>query len=43
MSAEVLEIRHNLDGLTTIFAGNPPSRFEEATAAIEGSTTPGNR
>ncbi len=32
---EVLEIRHNVDGFTVTFASNPPSRLEEAKAAIE--------
>ncbi len=32
---EVLEIRHNADGFTVVFADNPPSRLDEALAAIE--------
>jgi len=32
---EVLEIRHNADRFTVIFADNPSSRLEEAKAAIE--------
>jgi quercetin dioxygenase-like cupin family protein len=31
---EVLEIRHNVEGFTVIFANNPPGRLEEARAAI---------
>ena len=34
---EVLEVRHNVEGFTTIFANNPPSRLEEAKAAIEAN------
>ena len=34
---EVLEIRHNVDGFTVMFASNPPSRLEEARAAIEAN------
>jgi len=32
---EVLEIRHNVDGFTVMFASNPQSRVDEARAAIE--------
>lgn len=32
---EVLEVRHNAERFTVIFADNPPSRLEEAKAAIE--------
>jgi hypothetical protein len=31
---EILEIRHNVDRFTTIYAPNPPGRVEEARAAI---------
>jgi quercetin dioxygenase-like cupin family protein len=34
---EVLEIRHNVDGFTVTFANNPPSRLEEAKAAIKAN------
>lgn len=32
---EVLEIRHNSEGFTTIFASNPESRLEEARKTLE--------
>jgi|HubBroStandDraft_1064217.scaffolds.fasta_scaffold63517_2 hypothetical protein len=35
---EVLEIRHNVDSFTTIFASNPPGALAEAEAAIEANT-----
>ena len=34
---EVLEIRHNAERFTVMFADNPPSRLEEAKAAIENN------
>ncbi len=34
---EVLEIRHNVEGFTVIFAHNPAGRLEEARAAIEAN------
>lgn len=34
---EVLEVRHNVDSFTTIFASNPPSRLRDANAAIEAN------
>ncbi len=34
---EVLEVRHNVERFTTIFASNPPSRLEEARAAVEAN------
>jgi mannose-6-phosphate isomerase-like protein (cupin superfamily) len=34
---EVLEVRHNVDSFTTIYASNPPSALEQAKAAIEAN------
>ena len=34
---EVLEIRHNVQRFTTIYASNPPGRVDEARAAIEAN------
>lgn len=36
---EVLEIRHNVEGFTTIFANNQPSRLDDARATIEANAT----